>query len=270
MLAVISASASASSGLLASMFRPPLENGFSRITCSTCKHVLSERSSAAHGRHAVCLEGPGVDDQEVDQEGHPKNPLSRSLKDFTSAGADGEGSDMASVDRPEKPGGDPGPGASAGAGGGGSDIASVDRPEKPGGDPGPGANAGAGGGGSDIASVDRPEKPGGDPGPGPMLLLWRDFTGCFDGLPPSFKATVLLALFTSPVTIPTAAVVSSWKLSKYTDTLVTKTYLDTKLDNLACKLETKLDKKLLPVYILGSYVGIVITGLALGLAFRGS
>jgi hypothetical protein len=242
MLAVISASASASSGLLASMFRPPLENGFSRITCSTCKHVLSERSSAAHGRHAVCLEGPGVDDQEVDQEGHPKNPLSRSLKDFTSAGA----------------------------GGGGSDMASVDRPEKPGGDPGPGANAGAGGGGSDIASVDRPEKPGGDPGPGPMLLLWRDFTGCFDGLPPSFKATVLLALFTSPVTIPTAAVVSSWKLSKYTDTLVTKTYLDTKLDNLACKLETKLDKKLLPVYILGSYVGIVITGLALGLAFRGS
>ena len=214
MLAVISASASGSSGLLASKFLPPLENSFSRIACSTCKHVLSERSSTAHGRHAVCLEGPGVDDQEVDQEGHPKNPLSRSLKDFTSAGADGEGSDM--------------------------------------------------------ASVDRPEKPGGDPGPGPMLLLWRDFTGCFDGLPPSFKATVLLALFTSPVTIPTAAVVSSWKLSKYTDTLVTKTYLDTKLDNLACKLETKLDKKLLPVYILGSYVGIVITGLALGLAFCGS
>ena len=204
MLAVISASASASSGLLASKFRPPLENSFSRLACSTCKQVLSERSSTAHGRHAVCLEGVGGDHQE----GHPTNPLSRFLKEFTSAGA--------------------------------------------------------GGGGSDIASVDRPEKPGGDPGPGPMLLLWRDFTGCFDGLPPSFKATVLLALFTSPVTIPTAAVlVSSWKLSKYTDTLVTKTYLDTKLDN----LDTKLDKKLLPVYILGSYVGIVITGLALGLAF---
>ena len=255
MLAVISASASGSSGLLASKFLPPLENSFSRIACSTCKHVLSERSSTAHGRHAVCLEGPGVDDQEVDQEGHPKNPLSRSLKDFTSAGADGGGSD-------------PGPGASAGAGGGGSDMASVDRPEKPGGDPGPGANAGAGGGGSDIASVDRPEKPGGDPGPGPMLSLWRDFAGCFDGLPPGFKTTVLLALFTSPVTIPTAAVVSSWKLSKHTDTLVTKTYLDTKLDDLETKLDKKLDKKLLPFYILGSYVGIVITGLAFASAPR--
>ena len=191
MLAVISASASGSSGLLASKFLPPLENSFSRIACSTCKHVLSERSSTAHGRHAVCLEGVGGDHQEGDQEGHPKNPLSRFLKEFTSAGA--------------------------------------------------------GGGGSDIASVDRPEKPGGDPGPGPILLLWRDFRDCFDGLHEAFKTTVLLALATSPVTIPTAAVVSSWKLSKYTDTLVTKTYLDTKL---------------LPIYILGIYVGIVVTGLA--------
>ena len=227
MLAVISASASGSSGLLASKFLPPLENSFSRIACSTCKQVLSERSSTAHGRHAVCLEGVGVDDQEVDQEGHPKNPLSRSLKDFTSAGADGGGSD-----------------------------------------PGPGASAGAGGGGSDIASVDRPEKPGGDPGPGPILLLWRDFRDCFDGLHEAFKTTVLLALATSPVTIPTAAVVSSWKLSKYTDTLVTKTYLDTKLDDLETKLDKKLDKKLLPFYILGSYVGIVITGLAFASAPR--
>ena len=194
MLAVISASASGSSGLLASKFLPPLENSFSRIACSTCKQVLSERSSTAHGRHAVCLEGVGGDHQEGDQEGHPKNPLSRFLKEFTSAGA--------------------------------------------------------GGGGSDIASVDRPEKPGGDPGPGPMLSLWRDFAGCFDGLPPGFKTTVLLALSTSPVTIPTAAVVSSWKLSKY------HSRHQKVLGHKA------FDDRFLPIYILGIYVGIVVTGLA--------
>ena len=194
MLAVISASASASSGLLASMFRPPLENSFSRITCSTCKQVLSERSSTAHGRHAVCLEGVGGDHQEGDQEGHPKNPLSRFLKEFTSAGA--------------------------------------------------------GGGGSDIASVDRPEKPGGDPGPGPILLLWRDFRDCFDGLHEAFQTTVLLALATSPVTIPTAAVVSSWKLSKY------HSRHQKVLGHKA------FDDRFLPIYILGIYVGIVVTGLA--------
>ena len=116
-----------------------------------------------------------------------------------------------------------------------------------------------------VSAIDRP---GGDPGPGPMLSLWRDFAGCFDVLPPGFKTTVLLALFTSPVTIPTAAVVSSWKLSKHTDTLVTKTYLDTKLDDLETKLDKKLDKKLLPFYILGSYVNIVITGLAFASAPR--